>query len=120
MNQFVALSLFAVAVVYSEPATGGLFFGYFLPLLGMFSAYYLLQPAGAMIALTGVTAFYFMDVGSPSVFRSLILPCLLGLSVMAFGIWAWNAGYLTGGSGSSDHGGGFDGGGVCGGDSGGC
>ena len=115
--QFIAFSLVAIAVVYSDPAGGGLFFGYILPLVGMFSAYYLLRPVGALIVLNGVMAYYFMDISSPSLFRSFVLPCLLGLSVMALGVWAWREGYLTGGSGLSDPG---VGGGDCGGDGGGC
>ena len=119
MDQLAALTLVAIAVVYSDPASGGLFFGYLLPLAGMASAYYLLRLTGALIILSGATAFHFMDMSSPSLFRSLVLPCLLGLSVIAFGIWAWREGYLTGGSSLSDPGGGF-GGGDCGGDGGGC
>jgi len=120
VDQLLAFTLVAIAVVYSEPGSGGLFFGYVLPLAGIVSACYLLRFAGALIVLVGATAFCFMDISSPSLIRSLALPCLLGLSVMALGIWAWREGYLTGGAGWSDPGGGFDGGGDCGGDGGGC
>ena len=119
MYQFIALSLVAIAAVYSELGRGGLLFGYILPLVGVLSAYYLLRAIGALIILTGVTAYYFMDMNSPSLFRSLVLPCLLGLPVMAFGVWAWREGSLSNGSSLSDSGGSGLGG-DCGGDGGGC
>ena len=110
----------AIAVVYSEPVDGGLFLGFALPIIGILSVYYLLRISGSMIFTSGLVIYYFMDVSSPSVFRSVILPVMLGLTVIVFGIWAWKRDHMKSGAGWADPGSTGDGsGGDCGGGDGG-
>ena len=122
MDNLLALAIIAIAIAYSEPANGSLFTGFVLPLLGVSSAYYLLRVAGSTILVCGVVIYHFMDISSPSVFRSVILPVMLGLTVIVFGLWAWKQDTARSGDGWADAGttGSGLGGGDCGGDGGGC
>jgi len=122
MDNLLAFVIVAIALVYSEPVNGGLFFGFALPVIGVLGIYYLLRLSGSMIFISGLIIYHFMDISSPSVFRSVILPVLLGLTVMVFGIWAWKRDHMKSGTGWVDPGCSGDGpGGDCGGgDGGGC
>lgn len=122
MDNLLAFILIAIAVVYSEPVDGGLFLGFALPAIGVLSVYYLLRISGSMIVISGLTIYYFMDISSPSVFRSVILPVMLGLTVIVFGIWAWKRDHMKSGAGWADPGstGGGSGGDCGGGDGGSC
>jgi hypothetical protein len=120
MDNLLAFVIVAIALVYSEPVEGGLFFGFALPVIGVLSIYYLLRLSGSMIIIIGLIIFHFMDISSPSVFRSVILPVMLGLTVMVFGIWAWKRDHVKWGAGWADPGSSGDGsGGDCGGGDGG-
>ena len=122
MDNLLAFIIIVIAVVYSDPVDGGLFLGFALPVIGVLSAYYLLRISGSMIFITGLIIYYFMDISSPSVFRSVILPLLLGLTIIVFGIWAWNRDHVKSGGGWADPGstGGGSGGDCGSGDGGSC
>ena len=120
MDNLLAFVIVAIALVYSEPVNGGLFFGFALPVIGVLGIYYLLRLSGSMIFISGLIIYHFMDISSPSVFRSVILPVMLGLTVMVFGIWAWKRDHMKWGNGWADPGSSGDGaGGDCGGGDGG-
>jgi len=122
MDNLLAFVIVAIALVYSEPVEGGLFFGFALPVIGVLSIYYLLRLSGSMIFISGLIIYHFTDISSPSVFRSVILPVMLGLTVIVFGIWAWKRDHMKSGAGWVDPGssGGGSGGDCGGGDGGSC
>ncbi len=121
MDNLLAFIVIAIAVVYSEPLDGGPLFGFALPVAGVLSVYYLLRISGSIIFISGLAIYHFMDISSPSVFRSVILPVMLGLTVIVFGLWAWKRDHMGPGSGWADPGsaGGGAGGSDCGGGDGG-
>lgn len=122
INKLTVLFLVVAAIIYSEPENGHLFYGLFLPLMGLLAAWYLLRLTGSLILFTGASAFHFMELEGTGWFPSLICPVILLLSIVAFLIWSWKEGYLTGGLSIGDSGAGSGGfsGGDCGGDGGGC
>lgn len=122
MDKLLAVSIIAIALVYAEPLRGGMLFGYLLPLAALLSIYFLFRVTGSLILLVMLLSYHFMDVSSSSIFFSVVLPLVLGLTLILLGIWAWKREYLHSESGWFDSGGGGDGfgGGDCGGDGGGC
>ena len=69
----------------------------------------------------GAIVFYFIDINSPALFYSVLLPLLFGANILFFVFWAYKAGHLRSTvvrdvsgivSGSGDGGGGGDAGGC--------
>ena len=114
--KLVAFAAVVIAAVYSDPGAPDLLRGYVLPALLVAGLVILFTVPGSLFLFAGAACFYYMDVSSPSLLESVVLPVLFGTSIVGFLVWAYRAGHLSGVSGA--HGGSAGTGG--GGDSGGC
>lgn len=104
-----------VALVYMEPGSGTLFKGWLLPAVALLSLAHVFWLGGFVAIVVGVLAFHFTDIGADSTLRAVLLPLLLGGSVIYFGWWAGpGGGFIDDFSdlgGCDGDGGGCDGGG---------
>lgn len=108
--------LAVIALVYMAPGGPDLWRGWVLPAVALLSLAWVFWLGGFVAIVTGVLAFHYTDIASDSVLRAVLLPLLIGLSVIYLAYWAGPGGGLVDGSGEP---GGCDGGGDgggCGGD----
>jgi hypothetical protein len=113
--RLVAFMMAALALGYSDLEAASLLQARLLPLLGILSLAYVAWFGGFAAIITGAAAWHFMEVFSPSLFKAVVLPMVLGLSVIWLAIWSGARGgwYEAGVGDSGDNGdaGSCDGGG---------
>jgi len=99
MNKFIAIIFVVAGVVYSEFESSDIIFGYILPSILVLSLLYLFGLKGFLIITAACTAYYYMDLGSSSVFKAALLPIFFGVCIIYFIWWlsltGWHAGWYN-------------------------